>query len=62
MKKTAELLHELKRWGVEVKAEWGRICLSGGSAQALEYYRGMIATHPRIEAHLILELQGMTMI
>lgn len=56
MKKTAELLHELKRWDVDVSVRWGRIRLSGGNAQALEYYRGMIASHPKIEAHLILEL------
>ncbi|MBQ3759177.1 MAG: hypothetical protein II876_06940 [Synergistaceae bacterium] len=56
MKKTTELLRELKRWCVEVKVECGRIRLSGGNAQALKYYREMIGSHPRIEAHLILEI------
>ena len=56
MKKTAELLHELLRWKVEVKVEWGRISLSGGNARARKYYSEMMASHPKIEAHLILEL------
>ncbi|MBQ6664903.1 MAG: hypothetical protein IJM68_04865 [Synergistaceae bacterium] len=56
MKKTAELLSELRRWQVNISVEWGRISLSGGDARALEYYGEMIRAHPRIEAHLILEL------
>ena len=56
MTKISELLQELSRWQISACVEYGRIVLSGGDVNARRYYSEMFREHPKLEAHLILEL------
>ncbi len=56
MTKIREFIAELERWQIIPEVFWGRVTLTGGDKRAREHYAKMLHNHPKMEAHLILEL------
>ena len=54
--KTKEFLDELKRWGIKVGYECGRIVLTEGNEEARNYYTAMIQKSPEFEGALVWAL------